>query len=69
MATKVFKDLKNLSKDELATKLRETEAELFQIKMKKTTGQLTDTASIWRLRKQVARIKTLNTLQAAAVAK
>ena len=65
MATKRFKELKNLSNDELNTKLRETEAELFQVKMKKTTGQLTDTASLWRLRKQVARIKTLQTAGAA----
>jgi large subunit ribosomal protein L29 len=59
VATKRLKELKNLSKDELATKLREFEAELFQAKMKKVTGQLTDTASIWRLRKDVARVKTL----------
>ena len=59
MATKRLKELKNLSKDELATKLREVEAELFQAKMKKVTGQLTDTASLWRLRKDIARVKTL----------
>jgi large subunit ribosomal protein L29 len=59
VATKRLKELKNLSKDELATKLREVEAELFQAKMKKVTGQLTDTASLWRLRKDIARVKTL----------
>ena len=59
MATKRLKEFKNLSKDELATKLREVEAELFQAKMKKVTGQLTDTASLWRLRKDIARVKTL----------
>lgn len=66
MSNKRFKELKNLSKDELAAKVRETEAELFQVKMKKMTGQLADSASIWRLRKDVARMKTLQT---AAVAK
>ena len=34
MSTKRFKELKNLSKDELATKIRESEVELFQTKMK-----------------------------------
>ena len=66
MATKRFKELKNLSKDELVTKIRETEAEMFQAKMKKTTGQLTDTASLWRFRKDVARMKTLQSIQKAA---
>lgn len=59
MATKRFKELKNLSKDELSTKIRGSEAELFQIRMKKTTGQLEDTAAIWRLRKDLARMKML----------
>lgn len=63
VSNKRFKELKNLSKDELAAKVRETEAELFQAKMKKMTGQLADSASIWRLRKQVARIKTLQTAE------
>lgn len=63
MATKRLKELKNMSKDELVTKLRETEAALFQTKMKKVTGQLADTASIWRLRKDIARIKTLQSGQ------
>jgi len=59
VATKRFKELKNLSKDELATKVRESEAQLFEIRMKKVTGQLEDTASIWRLRKDIARMKML----------
>jgi large subunit ribosomal protein L29 len=63
MATKRFKELKNMSKDELATKLRETEAGLFQARMKHVTGQLTNTASLWQARKDIARIKTLLTAQ------
>lgn len=62
MSTKRFKELKSLSKDELATKIRESEAQLFQVRMKKATGQLEDTASIWRLRKDVARMKMLHDL-------
>jgi large subunit ribosomal protein L29 len=65
VSSKRFKELKNLSKDELTTKVRETEANLFQAKMKKTTGQLADSAMIWRLRKDVARLKTLMTAEKA----
>ncbi|MGK5082812.1 50S ribosomal protein L29 [Bdellovibrionota bacterium FG-1] len=65
MSTKRFKELKSLSKDELSTKLREAEVEFFQAKMKKMTGQLTDTASLWRIRKQVAQIKTLQSAGSA----
>ena len=61
MATKRFKELKNLSADELKTRLRESEANLFDAKMKKTTGQLGNTASLWMLRKDIARLKTLQT--------
>jgi large subunit ribosomal protein L29 len=59
VSTKRFKELKNLSKDELATKIRESEGQLFQTKMKQATGQLSDTATLWRLRKDIARMKTL----------
>jgi ribosomal protein L29 len=59
VATKRFKELKSLSKEELTAKLKESEHELFQAKMKKATGQLTDTAVLWRLRKDLARVKML----------
>lgn len=66
MSTKRFKELKNLSKDELGTKARELEAELFQAKMKKATGQLEDVSTIWRLRKTLAQVKTLQTAEQLA---
>ncbi len=59
MSTKRFKELKNLSMDELATNIRDSEGQLFQVRMKKVTGQLKDTATIWRLRKDLARMKML----------
>lgn len=65
MATKRLKELKNLSKNELVTKVRESEAQLFEIRMKKVTGQLEDTSSIWRLRKDIARMKTLQSQQSS----
>jgi large subunit ribosomal protein L29 len=59
MSNKIIKQLKNLSKDELVTKVRELEAGLFQARMKKVTGQLENTASLWKMRKDLARAKTL----------
>ena len=59
MATKHFNEMKSLSKDELATKLRAAEAELFQTKMRRETGQLANTSSLWRMRKDIARMKML----------
>lgn len=59
MSTKRFTELKNLSKQELVSKVRETELQLFQARMKQATGQLQDTALLWRLRKDLARMKML----------
>lgn len=59
MATKAFKALKSLSKDELATKLRELEHGFFEAKMKHVTGQLENTSSLWKTRKDIARVKML----------
>lgn len=67
MATKRFKELKNLTPVELVTKVRETEGELFQVRMKKVTGQLKDTAQIWRLRKDIARMKMLQARKSVQV--
>jgi large subunit ribosomal protein L29 len=69
VSTKRFKELKSLSNDELATKIRESEAQLFQVRMKKETGQLEDTASIWRLRKDMARMKMLHAQATAKAGK
>jgi large subunit ribosomal protein L29 len=68
VTTKRTKELKNLSKDELASRLRETQAALFDARMKQATGQLTNTASLWKFRKDIARIKTLETLAASGTA-
>jgi ribosomal protein L29 len=59
VSTKRLKEIKSFTKDELTTKIRETEAKHFQQKMQLVTGQLNDTATLWRLRKDIARMKTL----------
>ena len=61
MANKSMKPLKGLSASELVVKTRELEKSLFDSSMKKVTGQLADPAMIWRLRKELARVKTLQT--------
>jgi large subunit ribosomal protein L29 len=58
---KAMKALKSLSANELVVKTRELEKNLFDTNMKKVTGQLADSAMIWRLRKDLARVKTLQT--------
>lgn len=59
MGTKRFKELKGLSKDEMSAKVRESEAELFKVRIQKATGQLANTSAIWKLRKDIARLKML----------
>lgn len=59
MASKAFKEIKKLSGGELVSKARELEAALFKGRMKGVTGQLEDTSSMWRMRKDLARVKML----------
>lgn len=66
MSSKQFKELKNLSRNELAARVRELEAKLFDAKIKKATAQLADTAFTWRARKEIARLKTLQSQILAA---
>ncbi|NDD90820.1 50S ribosomal protein L29 [bacterium] len=65
VSNKQFKEVRQFSKDELLTKVRETEALLFQSRMQKTTGQLKNTGSVWAARKMLARLKTRLTQLAA----
>jgi len=66
-----MKELKKLSKTELETRVRELEAAIFQGRFKAKTGQLANVASLWLMRKDLARAKTLLTqpAQKAAIAK
>jgi large subunit ribosomal protein L29 len=59
VATKALKVLKGLSKDELVAKERELRAGLFGARMKKVTGQLENVSELWQLRKNLARVITL----------
>ncbi len=58
MAKKKLEGLKNLSVKEMAQKIAENRKALFEAKIKLATGQLENTALIWKTRKEIARIKT-----------
>jgi large subunit ribosomal protein L29 len=51
-------EIKQLSNDELARKLKSSEEELFKTRLQKHTGQLSNTAQLGLLRKDIARLKT-----------
>ncbi len=52
-------ELRELSADELQSKSTELRGELFNMKVKHSTGQLEDTARLAHLRRDVARCQTL----------
>ncbi len=52
-------ELRALEDTELATRLAETKAELFNLRFQLATGQLDNNARIAQLRRHVARITTL----------
>jgi len=54
-------EIRALSEVELEQKARELRDELFNAKIRHRTGQLENTASLGRLRKDVARVETLRT--------
>jgi large subunit ribosomal protein L29 len=64
MAKKKLESLKNLSVKEIAQKLTDNQKTLFESKIKLSTGQLENTASIWKIRKEIARLKTFLTQKA-----
>ena len=59
MAKKVFKELKELSPENLGKSLVESQYTLFKAKMAHATKQLKNTALLWKLRKRIAMIKTI----------
>ncbi len=51
-------EIRNLSPEERAAKEKELRSELLNLRFQKETGQLTDTAKIRALRKDIARVLT-----------
>ncbi len=54
-----IKDLRELSTKELEGKIKKTKEELFNLRMKQSTGNLDKPSQIKELRKDVARMKTI----------
>ncbi len=52
-------ELRDLSTEELEAKSRELRGELFNVKIKKATGQLENTARLSMLRRDIARAETI----------
>jgi large subunit ribosomal protein L29 len=52
-------ELRDLSVDELEAKARELRGELFNVRIRKTTGQLENTARLSTLRRDIARAETI----------
>ena len=52
-------ELRELSVEELKAKATELRGELFNVKIKKATGQLENTAKLTLLRRDIARAETL----------
>ena len=55
------KEIRAMSLDELETKLTECKKEQFNLRIQQSTGQLTNTAQVRKVRKQIAQINTLIT--------
>ena len=52
-------EFRELSLEELEAKSRELRGELFNVKIKKSTGQLENTAKLMLLRRDIARAETI----------
>jgi large subunit ribosomal protein L29 len=52
-------ELRSLTADELAAKATELRGELFNVRIKKSTGQLENTAKTGLLRRDIARVVTI----------
>jgi large subunit ribosomal protein L29 len=56
-----IKDIKELSIDEIAKKIRDTRDELLHIRLRKQTGQLEKPHLLSELRRDIARMETILT--------
>ena len=55
----VVKELRTLSNEELVAKIKESKKELFDLRLKQSTGSLEKPSRIRELRKNVARMQTI----------
>lgn len=63
---KRLSDLKTMSVDQLSDELLKLKKEQFNLRFQRATGQLENTARVRTVRKDVARVKTLQAQKAGA---
>lgn len=63
------KEIRELSPAEISTKLREIREQLLQLKLRKQTGQVEKTHELRTLRKDIARLETVQTEKKAKALK
>ena len=63
------KEIRELSLAELEKKLRDLRDQSLDLRLKKQTGQLENTAEITSIRKDIARLETIRTEKISAEAK
>lgn len=56
-----FKELSELSADELSNRLRDLKQEGLNLRLQASTGQLENTARIKAVRREIAQVNTLST--------
>ena len=66
-STQRLSDLKVMSADQLQDELLKLKNEQFNLRFQRATGQLENTARVTMVRKEIARIKTLQRSKTAAV--
>ena len=64
MAKKKLDAVRNMTEKELKQGIVDAQKSLFEGKMKLATGQLENTASLWKFRKSLAQMKTFLTQKA-----
>jgi large subunit ribosomal protein L29 len=64
-----IEDIKVLTEDQLADELAKLKKSQFNMRFQKATGQLSNTAEVRTARRSIARIKTVQSQQAATKAK
>ncbi len=63
------KEIRDLSSAEIDIKLRETREQLLQLKLRKQTGQVEKTHELRTLRKDIARLETIQNQKKQAAPK
>ena len=63
-----IKEIRELSRDELATRKRELRTELFNLRIQQQSGQLEKPSQIRAIRREVARVETVLTAKNRAAA-